>query len=247
MKLTLAEPKYLKDSISIISDLVTEVQFRLSKDGMELVAMDPANVAMVIFKLLSSAFVEYEVENEQILAVNLSTLKQILRRASASDTITISMEGEGKLKLNFKGVSSRTFSLPIMEAQEKEQRIPDLKFPIFVEMSSSAFNEAIEDVDIVSDSVTLMVEPKHFRIMAEGDISDASIEIKQSETVVIGSAKDPIKAKYSVEYLKKIIQGSKISDRVKIQFNSDYPLRIDYKAIDKVSLSFILAPRVDND
>jgi len=32
-----------------------------------------------------------------------------------------------------------------------------------------------------------------------------------------------------------------------IQFNKDYPLRLDYKAIDKVALSFILAPRVEND
>ena len=54
MKLTLAEPKYLKDSISIISELVNEASFKITPEAIELVAMDPANVAMVIFKLLSS-------------------------------------------------------------------------------------------------------------------------------------------------------------------------------------------------
>ena len=53
MKLTLAETKLLKDTTSIIADLVTEVHFKVTKDGMELIAMDPANVAMVVFKLLS--------------------------------------------------------------------------------------------------------------------------------------------------------------------------------------------------
>ena len=56
MRLTLAEPKYLKESVSIISELVNEARFNINQDAIELVAMDPSNFAMVIFKLLSSAF-----------------------------------------------------------------------------------------------------------------------------------------------------------------------------------------------
>ncbi|MBS3133118.1 hypothetical protein J4470_03240, partial [Candidatus Woesearchaeota archaeon] len=55
MRLTLAEPKYLKDSISIISELVSETRIKVSSGGIELIAMDPANVAMVVFKLFPSA------------------------------------------------------------------------------------------------------------------------------------------------------------------------------------------------
>ena len=62
MKLTLAEPTYLKESINIISDLVNEARFKINKDAMELVAMDPANVAMISFKLPSSAFSQLEID-----------------------------------------------------------------------------------------------------------------------------------------------------------------------------------------
>ena len=79
MRLTLAEPNYLKDSISIISELVSEASFNITPDAMEMVAMDPANVAMVIFKLLSSSFTEYEVKEKTSLAINLNNLKQIFR------------------------------------------------------------------------------------------------------------------------------------------------------------------------
>ncbi len=44
-----------------------------------------------------------------------------------------------------------------------------------------------------------------------------------------------------------MIEGSKLSDRVLIQFNKDYPLKLTYSKIDKVMLAFILAPRVDTD
>ena len=92
MKLTLAEPKYLKDSISIISELVTEGRFKITSDAIELVAMDPANVAMVIFKLLSSTFTEYELKEPVDIAINLNNLKQFLRRAKQNDILTLELE-----------------------------------------------------------------------------------------------------------------------------------------------------------
>ena len=57
MKLVLADSKLLADSISIISELVNEARIKISKESLEIISMDPANVAMVIFKLLSSSFV----------------------------------------------------------------------------------------------------------------------------------------------------------------------------------------------
>ncbi len=248
MKLTLAEPKYLKDSISIISDLVNEARFKVTPEAMELVAMDPANVAMVIFKLLSSAFTEYNVKEPVEIAINLSNLKQILRRAGPSDMLTLEIGSENKLKVELKGNTKRTFNLPIIELEEKEQKIPDLNFPVTVTTSSTTLSEAIEDVDIVAESVTFVAEADKFSINAEGDLSQASIEIKGSDNTKIkieGSEK--IKSKYSIEYLKKMMGASKISDNAVINFNKDYPLKLEYKTVDKVMLSFILAPRVEDD
>ena len=85
-------------------------------------------------------------------------------------------------------------------------------------------------------------------IVAEGDLSKAEIEIMPDDkTRIDASGNDEIRSKYSVEYLKKMIAGSKIADEVKIQFNKDYPLQLEFKSVDKAMLSFILAPRVDND
>ena len=137
MKLTLAEPTYLKDSINIISDLVNEARFKVSKDAMELVAMDPANVAMVIFKLLSSCFTEYDVKEDTQIAINLGNLKQILRRVTSNDMLSLELTKDNKLSIQLRGNTTRTFNLPIIEFEEKEQKIPDLKFPISVTMPSS--------------------------------------------------------------------------------------------------------------
>jgi len=248
MKLTLAEPKYFKDSISIISELVNEARFKITKNAMELVAMDPANVAMVVFKLLSSTFVEYEVAKEMDIGVNLVDLKQVMRRAKANDTVSLEVTSDNRIQIKFKGANTRTFSLPIIELEEKEQKVPDLNFPITITTTSSNLAEAIEDVDIVAESVSFVAESAKLVVMAEGDMSKADIEIKKDEDTKIKSeTQDKVKAKYSIEYLKKMIAGAKITDTVQIQFNKDYPLKLDFKEVDRVMLSFILAPRVEND
>jgi len=248
MKLTLAEPKYFKESITIISDLVNEARFKITPNAMELVAMDPANVAMVIFKLLSSAFTEYDVKKEVDLAISLSNLKQILRRVSPTDMLILELDPDNKLKVQIKGTSTRTFSLPIIDIEEKEQKIPDLKFPVIVKTPASMLNDAIEDADIVAESVTFAVEPKKLVINAEGELSQANIEIKDGDdTKITATGSDKVKAKYSIEYLKKMIDGSKVADNVVIHFDKDYPLKLDYNVVDKLQLSFVLAPRVENE
>src|SRR3989338_7764686 len=160
MKLTLAEPKYLNESITIISDLVNEARFKVNKDAIELVAMDPANVAMVIFKLLSSSFTEYDVKKDVEIAINISNLKQIMRRAKPDDMLTLELDPNNKLKIELKGTNLRTFNLPIIDLDEKEQKIPDLKFPVTIRLPSAVLNDAIEDVDVVAESVTFIAEPK---------------------------------------------------------------------------------------
>jgi len=247
MKLTLAEPKYLKESVSIISELVNEGVFKVTPESIELIAMDPANVAMVIFKLLSSSFVDYDVKKDVELAINLSNLKQILRRAKPTDMLTLEIDANNRLLVQLKGNTIRTFSLPIIDLENKEQKVPSLEFPVSISTTSSILSEAIEDVDIVADSVSFIVENGKFIINAEGDLSNANIEIKADDDTKIKGTKEKVKAKYSIEYLKKMIGAAKLSDRVSVQFNKDYPLKLEFKAVDKLMLSFILAPRVENE
>ncbi len=249
MKLVLAEPKLLKESVSIISDLVNEVTFKADSDKIELLAMDPANVAMVMFKIVSSAFVDYKVEKPVSFSVNLDNLDQILRRAKPNDTLHIELDSKNnKLKVQIKGENSKTFNLSLIDIDESDQKVPDLKFNVKAEIPSQVFNESVEDMDIVAESVALSAEAGKLTVESEGRFNAARVEIVGStDTVINMSKEDKSIAKYSIEYLKKIVKGAKLSDVAVIQFSDEYPLRVDYKVMDKLMLSFILAPRVDSD
>lgn len=245
MKLTLAEPRLLKESFAIISELVTETRIQVTKEQLEVIAMDPANVAMVIFKMPASTFAEYVIEDEEILSINLNNLKQILRRTKNSDVLTLEKQ-ENKLKIVMKDKSTRTFYLPLLELEDRRQKVPSLDFKAIVELKSTALTEAVDDVDVVSESVTFSTEDTKFKVSASGDLTKAEVEMHSGEDVQIKTSENH-KSKYSTEYLKKMMAGSKLSDVVLVKFSNDYPLSLEYVEKDKVSLSFILAPRVDND
>jgi proliferating cell nuclear antigen len=245
MKLVLAETKLIKEPITIISDLVTEAKFKIGRNGIEMIAMDPANVAMVVFRLLSSAFVEYTVKDESEIVINLNNLRQVLRRIKGSDSLTLEV-AESKLKITLSGSTVRTFYLSLIDQQEKDHKEPDLKFKTHIKCPSSMLNDAVEDVEIVAESVTFQSEEKKFFVSASGDTGKATVDIKADDSVHIETT-EKVKSKYSIEYLKKMMQGSKISGTVNIQFSKDYPLKLEYKELDKIQMVFILAPRIEND
>jgi len=246
MKLTLAEPKYFKDSVAIISEIVTEATLKITSDAVELVAMDPANVAMIVFKLLSTSFVTYELDKPTHITLNLNNLKQVLRRIKSKDTLTLEIE-ENKLKLVLQSTSKRTFFLPLIDAEDNEQKVPDLSFSVVVVTQSSILNDAIDDVDVVGESVMFGASENIFMISSKGDLSKATVDIPADNITKVVCEDETAKAKYSIEYLKKMIQGAKIADMVQVKFSKDYPLKLEYLVQNKVELSFILAPRVDND
>lgn len=246
MKLTLIEPRFLKDSILIVNELVNEVNLKVHKDYIELVAMDPANVAMVVFKLLSSAFSEYDVPEERVIGVNLNSFTQILKRVKPSDILTLELDEEkNRLIVLLKGTSTRKFDLALLDIEHREQKIPNLNFDTKVKTNNLLFNEAIEDMDVVSDSLSLEVLGSSFFVQGEGSLSSGKVEISTDQETEISG--DDARSKYSVEYMKKIVKGAKLANDVILEFGSDYPLRAEYRVVDRLSLMFILAPRVNTD
>ena len=249
MKVTLQDPRFLKDSILILSELVNEVNITFDKTKLEIIAMDPANVAMVIFKLLNNAFSDYNVPEPRKLSVSLDQLKQILKRAKPTDTLSLQLdEGRNRLSVLLSGVSStKRFELALLDIEHREHKIPNLKFTAKVETNTLMFNDAIEDMDIIADSLSLQAANDRFVIQSEGNISSGKVEIGADDETNIQLLQSGVASRYSIEYLKKIIKGSKLTNKVVLEFGQDYPLKVEYHILDKLALQFVLAPRTPTE
>lgn len=240
MLLKLDKPKILSDVIGIISELVTEVRIKVSKEGMSIIAIDPANVALVYFKLPSQAFSAIEADNE-VLGVSLDNLKSVLRRCSAGSNIILQTE-ENTLKVEIHDKIKRVFNLALIDIEAEEKTVPDLEFTGSVEMPSIDFLEAVEDCLIVADSCKFEINEGKFLIDAKG-LNSTKSEFSSDEIKISG---EKAKAKYSLEYMQKFAKSCKLIDKVRINFADDYPLKLEFKT-ENLELTFVLAPRVETE
>jgi len=240
MILKLEKPKLLSDAIAIISEIVSEVRIKILEEGMSIVAVDPANVALVIFKLPKEGFSEYESGNE-VWGVNLNDLKRILKRVSVSSSVVFEQE-ENQLKISIFDKVKRIFTLSLINVESDDKDIPELSFGARIEIDSVSFSQAIEDAKIVADSCSLISGEGFFIVEGIGSLNSARTEFSGDEADISGIAR----AKYSLEYIMKFIKATKTSEKVIVNFSDNYPLRLDFPG-EKMGLGFVLAPRVEND
>jgi proliferating cell nuclear antigen len=244
---TLQDVSLLRDSLDSIASLITEGSFAIDGEGIKLTAMDPASVAMVSLRILPTTFLDFSSQENQVVTLNIPNIVEILKRARANDQVTLELT-ENKLKITMQGDFKRNFSVPILETPHSHHKIPELDFKGRVVLNSNAMRDGIKDAAMVSDCVILQAEPTKFSIKSFGDISETNMELTKDATSLISlEVGSLIKAKYSIDYLDKMLKGSRVADQITLMFSTDYPMRIDCTAIDKLQLSFILAPRVDTD
>jgi proliferating cell nuclear antigen len=242
MKLTLQSPKILSDIIMIISELVTEVRIKITKEGMSLTAIDPANVAMIHFKIPVSLFSDFDLDREEEeLGVNLNNLKAVLRRCKPGASLVIERQ-DNILKLGIKDRVKRDFSLALIDIDADDKPLPEWEFNSVVKLNSDTLTEVIEDCSVVSDACTFIAEPDKFIVEAHG-LNSARAEFSSDEAEIHSGNSS---ARFSLEYLNKFIKGAKISLNSTLSFSDNHPMRLDFHTGDVV-LSFVLAPRVEQE
>jgi len=245
------DPTLLRDSITSIAELIDEAELHISDEGLRMLAADRAIVTVVDFMLSKGGFDSYKTENDLRIGVNLIQLLRILRRAGPSDKLEIKIDDKNnkKILLRFSGSSTRTFSLPIIDTLKDElpPGIDKLEWNSRLEITSNVLNDGLEDADLIADSVVLILRPDKFILRAESETSYSELDLEPSAQGPMKSliSQDAVRARFSLDYLKKMMKARKLSETVKLEMGTDYPLKMSFDA-GNAKLSFVLAPRLED-
>jgi proliferating cell nuclear antigen len=244
-KLRTSDTSFLKNILESVLGLVTEGTFELNPSGMKLMAMDPAGASMIMLSISGSAFDSFEA-SETSITINLEFLLKVLKRSRAEDVLVLEvLDEENKLKILFQGDSARSFMLPLIEPLDSEHKIPALEFTCNVKIDPKLFRDAVTDASMVSESVTFDVSEKGFEMCSEGD--SQGFHMILSKDVKGFSFDGRAKARYSIDYLAKMLKPSAYAEDLSLGFGNDYPLQMEYRVKEKLSVKFILAPRIELD
>jgi proliferating cell nuclear antigen len=237
----------LRDSIGTICELIDETEFQISKDGIRLLAADRAVVAVVDFFLSANAFKEYKCQKDMKIGINLLDFLAVLKRAAPGDVLTLKIGEENKLNIILKGASTRNFVLPLLDiSKEEPPPIDKLEFSANFDMDSEILNNGIEDASLITDSVVLTAQKGRVLLKAESDIRSSELELLSGMDGLKNlEVNEPVRARYSVDYLKKMMKGRKLAPYAHLALSMDYPLNLSFNMPNKMKLQFILAPRVE--
>ena len=226
-----------------IAELIDETDLVIRQDGIKMISSDRAVVVVVDFFLEKNAFKEYNYTTDMKVGVNLLNLLRVLKRAGPNDVMHITIDK--KIELKFTGSSSRIFTLPMIDVSKEElPPIDKLEFVSTFDMKTDMFSDGIDDADLISDTLVFVTAGNRLFLSAESDQS--SVELELNENVLKNFvSKDSSRARYSIEYLKKIMKAKKISEQLSISYSTDYPMRLFFNIPGKAKLTFILAPRVE--
>src|SRR3989338_10563967 len=157
MQIKLENPMLLSKVVELISALVIEVKFKIDSSGMSVIAIDPANVAMVRFFLSKDAFSQFDLGNakQEIWGVNLEDLKKILRRGGVKSSLILKRD-ENKLNIEMPDKIKRDFTLNLIDIKSEDNEMPNLEFSARVEMNSADLIDAVEDCAVVADACSFI-------------------------------------------------------------------------------------------
>lgn len=247
-RIVLSDVDLLKNSIPIIADIIDEGVFTFDQNGISLVTPDRTMVSVVDLKILSAAFDEYKIDSPESIGLNLANLAAVLKRVKSGSKMILETGKGEKLRITVEGEGRRTFEIPIIDIKTEKPPIDQLNFGGRIELETSVMEEGIADAEVIGDSIVLEATEGGMKMYARGDVSSTELELKKGEKSLLDiKVAKPMKSQYPLDYLRKMIKAGKLSRQMILEFGTDYPMRLTFKSIDKLNLSFVLAPRVSED
>jgi len=236
-----------------VDPLVDEAKVHLNEDGLQIKAVDPANVGMVDTTLSaetgSSGFEAYHFSGGTI-GVNIGRLQDMISIADAGDLVHLSLNEETrKLHIEIGGFEG-TMALIDPDSIRQEPDLPDLELTAEVIFEGRWLSKAAKAADMVSDHVAFGAVPdtRTFYMDAEGDTDDVHWELSDEELIDGSTVDDDAHSLFSLDYVKDMTKPLPKDAEVTFEIGEEFPFDCRFELCEgAVDVRYMLAPRIQSE
>jgi len=237
----------LRTTLDSVSVLVDECKIHLEEEGLEIRAVDPANVGMVDLELSASAFESYETDGG-VIGVNLSRLEDIAGMADADQLVHLELDEETrKLHIAIDGLEY-TLALIDPDSIRQEPDLPDLDLAAEIVIEGRDIDRAVTAADMVSDHIALGVDDadEYFYVDAEGDTDDVHLELTREDLIDLTAG--TAHSLFSLDYLKDMNKAIPKDAEVRMELGEEFPVKMHFDIAEgEGQVTFMLAPRIQSE
>ena len=233
----------------------TSIMFQ--EERMYIQCMDAACVVVFEIILPASWFDSYKLTEGNVnLGVNTTILYKVLNARDKTQTIEIKSE-DYKLNVQFsntdtetnKNIFNKLFEIPLLDVQSELMEIPEIEHQAEFTMPSITFASLINQLKNFGDTMRVICSEDSISLESFSiDLGKMSVNVSidDLEEFAIEEGKQ-MELGFSLKYLHDICLYQKICKNISIGISDNSPLKASYMLDNDASLSFYLAPKVDDD
>jgi proliferating cell nuclear antigen len=239
----------LQEWVGHIDTQVDECKLHLTDDGMNVRAVDPANVGMVDTELYETAFESFDVPKEGLIGINITRFNDIIDGADADQLVNITYDATTRKLIVEYGGHKFTLALIDPDAIRTEPDLPDLDLPVKLEADNEAMQAAMAFSADISDHVAVTTSPEGtFKLEAEGDTDEYAGTFEDGEEVTVEELPNAEReGLYSLDYIKYMVNAFEV-DEITLIHGHEFPIKIEgpvvYDDEEYGFTTYMLAPRI---
>jgi proliferating cell nuclear antigen len=237
----------LQATLDSVGVLVDECKIHLDDGGIEIRAVDPANVGMVDLSLSAEAFESYEADGG-LIGVNLVRLQDIAGMADSDQLVHLELDEETrKLHISIDGLEY-TLALIDPESIREEPDLPGGDLAATIVIEGRDIDRAVTAADMVSDHIELGVDESDevFYVKAQGDTDDVHLELDADDLIdlVVG----PASSLFSLDYLQDMNKAIPKDTEVTMELGDEFPVKLHFDIAEgEGEVTYMLAPRIQSN
>ena len=243
--------------MTALKDILLDTNIVFTKEGIRIINMDKTHTILVHLILKADNFEFYECKHDKIIVgVNMFHLFKLITSIDNDDTLTIYIENEDyndgvvtELGLKFENgdiKQSKIQKLRLIEPDQDELEIPDVKFSSIINMPSSDFQKIVRDLANISEKLEIKSVGDELIFKCSGQYAKA--EIRRTETQ--GSMQflqkltndTVIQGEFSLKNLVYFIKCTNLCNQIEIFLENNRPLIVKYDVASLGSIRLCLAP-----
>lgn len=248
MKLKTVQASAIKSAFEVLKDILNDVNIYFTKEGMRILTLDNAKVAMVDMFLTSENFEEYSCPDETIAGINITNMFKLLKFISNNDTLTMEIKTSEYIDIRIENTTKKSdtkFQLKLLDINEDQIMAPDIEMNVSTTMPSVDFQRICRDISSLASDIEIIRDGLKFIIKCEGDFCNQETVIDCADT---SEFEGKLAGKYSLKYLSLFTKATGMCSSVQImQEESNSFLVLKYNVANLGELKFYLSTKVSDD
>jgi len=240
-----------------LKDILLETNISFQPDGIRIINMDKSHTILVHLYLAASNFEFYECKKDKIIiGVNMFHLFKLINSIDNDDTLTIYIENNdyydgivSHLALKFENgdiKQCKTQKLKLIEPEQDELEVPDVKFSSIINLPSADFQKIIRDLSCISDKLEIKSVGNELIFKCQGQFASAEIHRAEADEsmkfILKQESSKVIQGEFSLKNLGYFIKCTNLCPQIEVYLENDLPLVVKYNVASLGEIKLGLVP-----